>query len=291
MVLNLNEDGTVNLIEGSSDLAGNRTVAAMYVAEILGIPAEDVHPRVVDTDAIGYTGTSAGSSTVFRIGWACVEAAESMVRQLKQRAALIWEVSPDEVDTQDGVYFHKADPELRLTLQDLAAKLNSTGGPVVGEAAGDWGGETTGFAVHVVDVEVDPDTGKTQILRYTAFQDPGIAVHPGYVEGQIQGAAVQGIGMALNEEYVANDKGKMLNASLLDYRMPVSMDLPMIDAQIVEVPNPHHPMGVRGAGEVSIIPPVPAVANAIYDAVGVRMREMPMSPAAVLEALWKKQSP
>ncbi len=291
VVLNLNEDGTVNLIEGSSDLAGNRTVAAMYVAEVLGIPAEDVHPRVVDTDAIGYTGTSAGSSTVFRIGWACVEAAESMVRQLKERAALIWEVSPDEVDTQDGVYFHRADPELRLTLRDLAAKLNSTGGPIVGEAAGDWGGETTGFAVHVVDVEVDPDTGKTQILRYTAFQDPGIAVHPGYVEGQIQGAAVQGIGMALNEEYVSNDKGKMLNASLLDYRMPVSMDLPMIDAQIVEVPNPHHPMGVRGAGEVSIIPPVPAVANAIYDAVGVRMREMPMSPAAVLEALWKKQSP
>ncbi len=290
VVLKLNEDGTVNLIEGSSDLAGNRTVAAMYVAELLGIPAEDVHPRVVDTDAIGYTGTSAGSSTVFRIGWPCVEAAEDMVRQLKERAALIWEASPNEVDTKDGVYFHKADPGLRLTIKDLAAKLNSTGGPIVGEAAGDWGGETTGFAVHVVDVEVDPETGKTQILRYTAFQDPGIAVHPSYVEGQIQGAAVQGIGMALNEEYVSNDQGKMLNASLLDYRMPVSMDLPMIDAQIVEVPNPHHPMGVRGAGEVSIIPPVPAVANAIYDAIGVRLREMPMSPATVLEALWKKRS-
>ena len=290
VVLKLNEDGTVNLIEGSSDLAGNRTVAAMYVAEVLGIAAEDVHPRVVDTDAIGYTGTSAGSSTVFRIGWACVEAAEDVIRQLKQRAALIWEVSPDEVDTEDGVYFHRADPELRLTVRDLAAKLHSTGGPVVGEASGDWGGETTGFAVHIVDVEVDPDTGKTQILRYTALQDPGIAVHPGYVEGQMQGAAVQGIGMALNEEYVSNDKGKMLNATLLDYRMPVSMDLPMIDAQIVEVPNPHHPMGVRGAGEVSIIPPVPAVANAIYNAMGVRLREMPMSPPAVLEALWKKQA-
>ena len=189
-----------------------------------------------------------------------------------------------------GSTFTRRTLRLRLTIKDLAAKLNSTGGPIVGEAAGDWGGETTGFAVHVVDVEVDPETGKTQILRYTAFQDPGIAVHPSYVEGQIQGAAVQGIGMALNEEYVSNDQGKMLNASLLDYRMPVSMDLPMIDAQIVEVPNPHHPMGVRGAGEVSIIPPVPAVANAIYDAVGVRLREMPMSPASVLEALWKKQS-
>ena len=289
VVLNLNQDGTVSLVEGSADLAGNRTAAAMYVAEVLGIAAEDVHPYVADTDAIGFTGTSAGSSTVYRIGWACVEAANDMKQQLIQRAALIWDTSPDEVDTNEGVFFHKSDPELRLTIRELAEQLNSTGGPIVGRAAGDWGGETTAFAVHIVDVEVDPETGKTQILRYTALQDPGRAVHPSYVEGQMQGAAVQGIGMALNEEYFFDEEGKMLNATLLDYRMPTSLDLPMIDTQIVEVPNPNHPMGVRGAGEVSIMPPIPAIASAIHNAVGVRMTEMPMSPAAVLEAIWQKE--
>jgi len=142
--------------------------------------------------------------------------------------------------------------------------------------------------VHIVDVEVDPETGKTQILRYTALQDPGTAVHPSYVESQLQGGAVQGLGWALNEEYFFNDDGQMQNTSYLDYRMPISTDLPMIDTQLVEVPNPEHPTGVRGVGEVSIIPPVPAVANAIHNAIGVRMNTLPMSPGAVLEALWEK---
>jgi len=161
---------------------------------------------------------------------------------------------------------------------------------VVGRAAGNWGGESPGFAVHIVDVEVDPETGKIEILRYTALQDPGTAVHPSYVEGQIQGGAVQGIGWAINEEYFFDDQGGMVNTSLLDYRMPTSKDLLMIDTQLVEVPNPGHPNGVLGVGEVSIIPPVPAIANAIYDAIGVRMTSLPMSPVAILEALWEKES-
>ena len=287
-VVNLNQDGTVSLVEGSADLAGSRTAVAMHVAEVLGITAEEVHPSVGDTDAIGFTATSAGSSVVYKTGWACIEAAKDLQQQLVQRTARIWDVPPDQVDTNDGVFFHKSDPELRLTLQELAAVLNSTGGPIVGRAAGNWGGESPGFAVHIVDVEVDPETGKTQILRYTALQDPGRAVHPSYVEGQMQGGAVQGIGWALNEEYFFDEEGKMLNATLLDYRMPISADLPMIDTQLVEVPDPGHPMGVRGVGEVSIIPPVPAIANAINNAVGVRMTELPMSPAALLEAIWEK---
>ena len=139
-----------------------------------------------------------------------------------------------------------------------------------------------------MDVEVDLETGKTDIIRYTALQDPGTAVHPTYVEGQMQGGAVQGIGWALNEEYFTDNEGRMLNSSLLDYRMPIAKDLPMIDTQIVEVPNPDHPTGVRGVGEVSIIPPVPAIANAINQAIGIRMSETPMSPGAVLEAIWEK---
>jgi CO/xanthine dehydrogenase Mo-binding subunit len=143
--------------------------------------------------------------------------------------------------------------------------------------------------VHIVDVEVDPETGKTQILRYTALQDAGKAIHPSYVEGQMQGGVVQGIGWALNEEYVFNDKGEMLNSSFLDYRMPTSLDLPMIDTVIVEVENPGHPFGLRGVGEVSIVPPMAAIANAIYRAIGVRLYQLPMSPSKVMAAILEHQ--
>jgi CO/xanthine dehydrogenase Mo-binding subunit len=150
------------------------------------------------------------------------------------------------------------------------------------------GGAGSAFATHIVDVEVDPETGKVTILRYTAAQDAGRAIHPSYVEGQIQGGVVQGIGWALNEEYYMSDDGRMMNSSLLDYRMPTSLDLPMIDTVIVEVPNPAHPYGARGVGEVPIVPPLAALANAIYDAMGVRMTTLPMNPPSVAKALAEK---
>jgi len=124
-----------------------------------------------------------------------------------------------------------------------------------------------------------------KILRYTVIQDTGKAIHPAYVEGQFQGGAVQGIGWALNEEYIYNKDGRLENPGFLDYRVPVASDVPMIDTVIVEVPNPNHPYGVRGIGEVPIIPPMAAIANAIYDAVGIRMQEQPMSPPKILKAL------
>ena len=287
-VVSLQQDGSVGLVEGSADLAGSRTAAAMHVAEILGISAEDVHPSVGDTDSIGYTAISAGSSAVYKTGWASLEAARDLLSQLEARVALVWDVPLEEVVIIDGVFSLRSDPEQQLTLNEIAARQNSTGGPLIGRAAGAWGGESPGFAVHIVDVQVDPETGKTDILRYTALQDPGIAIHPAYVEGQIQGGAVQGIGWALNEEYVIDDKGGMLNSSWLDYRMPIAKDLPMIDTLIVEVPNPDHPTGVRGVGEVSIIPPVPAIANAINQAIGIRVSETPMSPGLLLESIWGK---
>ena len=157
-----------------------------------------------------------------------------------------------------------------MDFSQLAGLLPDTGGPVVGSANLDPKGAGSAFATHVVDVEVDPDTGKVTILRYTALQDAGKAVHPSYVEGQIQGGVVQGIGWALNEEYFMGDDGRMQNATFLDYRMPTSLDLPMIDTVIVEVANPLHPFGVRGVGEVSIVPPMAAIANAIYRATGSR---------------------
>ena len=144
------------------------------------------------------------------------------------------------------------------------------------------------MGTHIVDLEVDPDTGKVTILRYTAVQDAGKAIHPSYVEGQIQGGAVQGIGWALNEEYFFSDQGQMLNSSFLDYRMPTTLDVPMIDTVIVEVANPTHPYGVRGVGETGIIPPLAAVANAVYSAIGVRLNKLPMSPGRILAALLEK---
>jgi CO/xanthine dehydrogenase Mo-binding subunit len=281
----VNADGTVSLVEGSTDIGGTRTSIAMQLAEALGIGAEDVRPVVGDTDTIGYTDVTGGSRVTFATGWAAYEAAQDIIRQLCARAAQIWEVRPDDVIYDKGTLTCRIDRSKHITFAELAAKLHATGGTIVGRASVDPPGQGGAFATHVVDVEVDPDTGKVTILRYTAVQDCGTAIHPSYVEGQMQGGTVQGIGWALNEEYVYNERGAMTNASFLDYRLPTSLDLPMIDTVIVEVPDPHHPYGVRGAGEVPIVPPPAAIANAIYRAASVRMQALPMSPPRVLKEI------
>jgi len=285
----VNSDGTVSLTEGSPDIGGSRVAMAMHVAEVLNIPVEDIKPQVGDTDSIGFTSNTGGSSVTFKSGWACYNAAQSVKDQMVLRAAKIWEIPEEDVEYKEAVLQHKSDPELKLTFKQIAARMIPTGGPIVGSAGVNPPGPGPSIGVHVVDVEVDPETGKVDILRYTAVQDAGKAIHPAYVEGQIQGGAVQGIGWALNEEYVYNDSGVMLNSSFLDYRMPTSLDLPMIDTVIVEIANPNHPYGVRGVGEVPIVPPMAAISNAIYDAIGVRMNDLPMSPDKVLEALWAKE--
>ena len=176
-----------------------------------------------------------------------------------------------------------------LTFKELAAKISELGlDPVVGRASVSPEGSTNAFGVHIADVEVDPETGKVTVLRYTAVQDAGKAVHPSYVEGQMQGGAVQGIGWALNEEYFFDRKDQMRNASFLDYRMPTCLDVPMIETIIVEVPNPSHPFGVRGVGETPIVAPPATIANAIHKATGVRMTELPISPPALWKALSAK---
>ena len=286
----VNTDGTVSLVEGSADLSGTRVAFAQQLAEVLGIPAEEIKPTVGDTESIGFTSNSGGSGATFKSGWAVYEAGQDVKRQMIQRAAKIWDIPEEDVEYTDGVLQHKSDTELKLTFRQLAARQNATGGPITGRAGVNPGGAGPCLATHIVDVEVDPETGKVEILRYTAVQDAGKAIHPGYVEGQIQGGAVQGIGWALNEEYFFNDQGHMANSTFLDYRMPTALDLPMIDTVIVEVPNPAHPFGVRGTGEVPIVPPLAALSNAIFHAVGVRVNELPMSPGVVLEAMWKKDN-
>ena len=287
-VVTVNFDGTVSLIMGSVDIGGTRASIAQQAAETLGIAYEDVKPTVVDTDSIGFTFITGGSRTSFATGIAAIEAAESVKAQMVARAAKIWDTAEEDVEYVDGVVRHKSDPELRLGFKDLARQLATTGGTVAGQSNVDPAGEGNSYAVHLADVEVDPDTGKTEVTRYTAIQDVGKAVHPSYVEGQMQGGVVQGIGWALNEEYYFDNNGRMMNPTFLDYRMPTSLDLPMIDTVIVEVANSGHPYGVRGVGEVPIVPPMAAIANGIHEATGLRLRSLPMSPGKILEAEWER---
>ncbi len=290
VTLNVTSDGTITLISGSVDIGGSRAALAMQAAEVLGITAEDVHPSVGDTDSVGYTGVTGGSRTAFATGLAAIAAAEDVKQQMIERAALLWETQPTDVDYRDGVFVSKKNPEDGLTFRELASKLMGSGGLITASASADPKQPGPSFSGMLVDVEVDKETGKVDVLRATIFQDVGKAAHSSYVEGQMQGGAVQGIGWALNEEYFYNQEGAMANSSFLDYRMPTSLDLPMVDAVMIEVPNPTHPFGIRGVGESSIVSPMAAVANAIARAAGARIGQLPMSPSVVLEAM-REQTP
>lgn len=282
----LNADGTISINEGSTDIGGSRASIAMQFAEEIGIPYERVKPRVVDTDAISYNDVTGGSRTTFGTGWAVIELARKMLAEMKNRLAESWEITVDEIRYEDGVF---SAGDRSLTFDQAAKEIYRGEKPLMLSTTVHPKEFGPGFSTQCVDVEVDPETGKVQILRYTIAQDVGKAIHPSYVEGQMQGGVAQGIGWALNEEYVYSDKGVLLNASLLDYRMPTAYDLPMIDTILVEVPNPGHPYGVRGVGEVNIVPPAGAVANAVANAIGKRLEELPMSPGRILEAMWSQQ--
>jgi CO/xanthine dehydrogenase Mo-binding subunit len=286
--ININADGTLALVGGNPDIGGSRAALAMMAAEVLGIDYNLVTPVVADTASVGFNFLTGGSRVTFASGMAVVRAAEDAVRELRERAAMIWDISPDAVEWEDG-FARPSSPNAGehepLSLKQLAGMSAKTGGPITGHGSLNAQGAGPGFGTHICDVEVDRETGRVTVLRYTAIQDVGRAIHAAYVEGQLQGGAVQGIGWALNEEYVYNKDGCLENPGFLDYRMPVCSDLPMIDTVLVEVPNPVHPYGVRGVGEVPIVPPMAAVANAIAQATGKRLTELPMSPPRILQAL------
>lgn len=291
--VHIGEDGSATVTSGNPDIGGSRASLAILAAEELGIDYAQVTPIVADTSSTGYSDLTGGSRVTFATGMAVVEASRDVIRQLCERAAKIWDIPPAEVVWRDGearsTSANSGEHEA-LSLRHLAERAARTGGPISGRASLTARGVGMAFGVHICDVEVDPETGAVRVIRYTAVQDAGRAIHPGYVEGQMQGGAAQGIGWALNEEYIFDAKGVMQNPGFLDYRMPVASDLPMIDTVIVEVPNPRHPYGVRGVGEVPIVPPIPAVANAIHAATGIRFRDLPMSPPRVLAALELKRA-
>ena len=286
VVLSLNADGSVAMIEGSADLSGSRAIVAMEVAEVLGIRAEDVRPLIPDTGSIGYTGTTGGSRVANITGMAAVQAADGLLVKMKAGLAVRWEVDAAVISFADGEFTSLTDSELRVGFKELAGWLDVTSGPIMASGSMDLPDGGGGiFGTHIADVEIDPETGKTDVIRYTVIQDAGTAINPQAVEGQMQGGATQGIGWALNEEYVINDEGQMENSSFLDYRMPTMTDIPKIETVIVEVPNPAHPFGVRGVGEIPIGPPLATIGNAIHDALGIRLRQVPMKPGRILAAL------
>ena len=284
----LNADGTVLVATGSVDVGGSRASMALMAAETFGVDYNQVRAIVADTASVGYTHVTGGSRVTFATGTAVVDAAKKAIEILRARAAMIWDVDVDGVVWEDG-HAKPASSNVGdfepMSLKELAGKAAVTGGPITTAASVNAGGQAPGFATQFCDVEVDPETGKVTILRFVAAQDVGTAIHPSYVEGQIQGGVVQGIGWALSEEYIYDQKGRLDNAGFLDYRCPVASDLPMIEPLLVEVPNPAHPYGAKGVGEVNICPPMAAIANAIENAIGRRMTELPMSPPKIRAAL------
>ena len=285
--IHISEDGSATVATANPDIGGSRASMAIMAAETLGIPVENVRPVVPDTASIGYSMLTGGSRTTFAVGMAVVQAAEKVVAELKGRAAKLWDLPPEKVAWEDGqaICLDAVKDAKPLTLKALAGQSARTGGPISAEVSLNAQGAGPGFAAHVCDVEIDPETGQVTVLRYTASQDVGRAIHPSYVEGQIQGGVAQGVGWALNEEYIFDAEGRMENAGFLDYRVPVASDLPMIDTVLVEVPNPRHPFGAKGVGEVPIVPPLAAVANAVRAAIGVRLYDLPLSPPKIRAAL------
>jgi CO/xanthine dehydrogenase Mo-binding subunit len=284
----LGEDGTVTLSIGTPDIGGSRASMALMVSETLGIPYEDVRVNVVETGSLGVNEPTHGSRATFATGKAAVEACNGAIKEMCRRAADKWGIDPEAIDWFDGAA-HPSGPNAGdfppMTIKEIGRRMGRTGGPISSHHATTYGGAGESFGTHVVDVEVDPETGRTTILRYLVVQDAGRAIHPSYVEGQFQGGAAQGIGWALNEEYIYGEDGRLQNAGFLDYRVPVASDLPMIDTIIVEVPSDSHPFGVRGVGETGIAPPLPAIANAVADATGQRLRHLPISPPKILKAI------
>ena len=287
------EDGMVTVMEGSPDIGGSRAGMALMAAETLGVPYEQIKAHVGDTESTGFCNVTGGSRTTFATGMAVVQACEDIIAQCKQRAALTWDLDAEQVDWEDGQAVPKpgVNADVKpLSLAAIARGAGRTGGPLLGRASLNAQGAGASFSVNWTDLKVDVETGRADVLAFTAVQDAGRAIHPSYVEGQMQGGAVQGIGWALNEEYIYDQSGVMENPGFLDYRVPVASDMPMIDTQIIEVPNPSHPYGVRGVGETPIVAPLAAVSNAVRDQLGFRIDDLPLSPPRVLAAIDEQQA-
>jgi CO/xanthine dehydrogenase Mo-binding subunit len=289
-VVGLNGDGTINVIVGSADITGTNTSFAQIAAEVLDIPLEMVGVTTGDTKTAPYAGMSAGSKTTYTVGKAVELAAEDAKRQMLEIAARRLECEPEDLEMAHGEIRLKGSEEKSLSLKRLGRITTSFSAPypaIVGRGTMTARRQAPGFCAQAAEVEVDPDTGEVTVLRFVIAQDAGFAINPLSVEGQMQGGVSQGLGIALSEEMVFDDKGRVVNANLLDYRLLTTRDLPPIETIIVEVPSEDGPFGARIVGEPSIVAGAAAIANAIDDAAGARLRDIPATPERVLRALGK----
>jgi CO/xanthine dehydrogenase Mo-binding subunit len=281
-------DGTMTVVVGSVDVSGSDTSLALIAAEELSLPGAAIHVTHDSTDAMPYSGLSAGSKTTYTVGAAVQAAARDARSQMFTIAAEMLEASTEDMELRDGRVRVKGVPEKYVTLQQIAANTMHFGAPyapVFGRGRSAIRVASPTFAAHLAKVAVDPETGEVRVLDYVAAQDVGRAINPAEVEGQIHGGVVQGIGWALFEEMVYDESGQALTATLMDYALPLGKDAPPITPLLVEVPSELGPYGARGVGEPPVVPVAAAIANAIKDAVGVRMTQLPMMPERVLAAL------
>ncbi len=288
----LEQDGTVTVVVGSVDLSGSDASLTLIAAEELGLSASDVNVTHDNTDSMPYSGLSAGSKTTYTVGSAVQAAARDARKQILTIAAEMLEAAVEDMELRDGKVMVKGVPEKYVTLQQIAAKSMNFGAPyepVFGRGRSANRVSSPMFAAHLAKVAVDPETGEVRVLDYVAAQDVGRAINPAEVEGQIHGGVVQGIGWALFEEMAYDETGQLLTSTLMDYALPHSQDVPTITPLLVEVPSELGPFGAKGVGEPPVVPVAAAIANAIKDAVGVRMTQIPMTPERVFASLQEKK--
>ncbi|REJ37205.1 MAG: xanthine dehydrogenase [Bacillota bacterium] len=284
----VNGDGTVTVTVGAVDLTGSHSAMAAIAAEVLGLPPERVRVVTADTEQAPLAGMSAGSKTVYTVGAAVQAAAEDVRAQILAMAADVLEAAVHDLELRDGRVQIRGVPSRAVEIAELArmtARFGSRYAPLHGFGRSAVHVQAPGFAVHLARVRVDRDTGRIQVLQYLAVQDVGRAINPAEVLGQIHGGIAQGIGRALTERLVHDPAGQLATATLSDYLMPTAGEMPPIEAVLVEVPAPHGPFGAKGVGEPPVVPCAAAIANAVEDAVGVRLTEVPMTPDLVLQAL------
>jgi CO/xanthine dehydrogenase Mo-binding subunit len=284
----LNPDGSLAVLTGQVDIAGTNISLAQIAASAYGVDTDLVRITTGDTDTAPMTGLSAGSKTIYTVGAAVLQAAEDARRQTFEIAAAELEASVHDLELVDGKVTVRGMPDKGITLATIGKKGNlymSKTPPVLGKANPAFTQQAPGFAAQLARLEVDADTGEVTILDFVIVQDVGKAINPMGVEGQMQGGAVQSLGMALTEGLLFDDSGRLTNPSLLDYRKLTAADLPNLETIIVEVPAPAGPFGARGVGEPPIIPAPAAIANAIQNATGARLTELPMNPERIALAL------
>ena len=284
----LNNDGSLSVIVGSSDISGTKTGMTLLAAEAFGGNLDNINITTADTSSAPYAGASGGSKITYTVGAAVMKAAEEARQQVLAIAAEHLEAAPQDLLIVDGRVQVKGVPDRGVSLAEIASMSTNFGAkyePVYGQGRSAPPDSAPGFVAHLARVRVEPDTGYVQVLDYVSVQDVGRAINPAGIHDQVHGGVAQGIGWALLENLAYDEGGHLRTATFADYALPTGVEVPPITSLLVEVPSPEGPLGARGVGEPPVVPCAAAIANAIRDAAGVRMTDLPMTPERVSEKI------